>query len=100
MRPYSIDVKLCTASRGHSEDMKKHRFFSHTSPVPGKRSFSQRAALAGSSASSENIARGARTGERVIMQWWYSPGHHRNMLGGASRIGLGHHAGFWTQMFG
>ena len=32
-----IDSKLCDASRGHSEDMDKHKFFAHESPLPGKK---------------------------------------------------------------
>ncbi|MCB9882304.1 MAG: hypothetical protein H6834_10980 [Planctomycetes bacterium] len=100
MHPYAIDVKLCKAARGHSNDMKEHGFFSHTSPIPGKETPGKRAALEGTSGGAENIARGATKGQGSIMQWWYSPGHHRNMLGGASRIGLGRVETFWTQMFG
>jgi hypothetical protein len=96
----AIDSALCTASRGHSEDMARLGFFSHTSPVPGKESFGQRAALAGTSASAENIARGQRDGDGAIRAWWYSPGHHRNMMSGARRVGLGQHGDHWTQMLG
>ncbi len=95
------DPKLHSASRGHSKDMVDHGFFSHTSPVPGKEQFTQRAALAGTSASSENIAQGQKTPAAAILGWWHSPGHHRNMLGaGHARVGLGRHANTWTQMFG
>ena len=96
----AVDVKLCEAGRGHSQDMNEKKFFSHTSPVPGKEKFGQRASLAGTSANAENIAMGADTGEGVIMQWWYSPGHHRNMLGGQGRTGLGRFKRHWTQLFG
>lgn len=96
----AIDVKLCVASRGHSEDMQRLKFFSHTSPVPGKRSPGQRAAAAGTSGGAENIARGARDGKGAIRQWWYSPGHHKNMMRGGGRVGLGQAQRFWTQMFG
>src|SRR5690606_12629630 len=95
-----IDVKLCAAARGHSQDMERLGFFSHTSPVPGKETFGQRAALAGTSAQSENIAAGQSTGEGAIRAWWYSPGHHRNMTAAAARVGLGRSGGLWTQMFG
>lgn len=96
----AIDPKLCNASRDHSKDMVEHGFFAHVSPVPGKESFGQRAALAGTSASAENIAAGQQTGEGAIRAWWYSPGHHRNMMGGHRRVGLGQHRTHWTQMFG
>ena len=95
-----IDLKLCSACRGHSKDMKELDFFAHESPVEGKKTPWDRAARAGTSAGAENIARGSDTGEKVILQWWYSPGHHRNMLGGGSRTGLGRFEQHWTQLFG
>ncbi len=94
------DVKLCEAARGHSTDMKEHDFFSHTSPLAGKESFGQRAALAGTSAHSENIAFGQGSPQAAIDAWWYSPGHHKNMLGSHGRVGLGRFESHWTQMFG
>lgn len=95
-----IDPKLSDAARDHSKDMTNVGFFSHTSPVSGKRRFGQRAANFGTSASAENIAAGQRTGPGAIRAWWYSPGHHKNMLGGHGRTGLGQHGSMWTQMFG
>lgn len=96
----TVDLKLGNAARDHSGDMKKLSFFSHESPVEGKRTFSDRAARAGTSASAENIAAGHDTGEGAIRGWWYSPGHHKNMLGGHVRTGLGRCENVWTQMFG
>jgi hypothetical protein len=96
----AIDLKLCTAARGHSKDMVELGFFSHDSPVPGKSTPWARAEQAGTSASAENIAAGASTGAAAITMWWYSPGHHKNMLGGGSRVGLGRHETHWTQLFG
>jgi len=95
-----IDAKLCLAGRDHSKDMVEHDFFSHTSPLPGKRSPGDRARLAGTSGGGENIAAGQETGGGAIRAWWYSPGHHRNMMGGYDRVGLGQHEDHWTQMFG
>jgi uncharacterized protein YkwD len=95
-----IDVKLCNAGRGHSKDMVEHDFFDHTSPLPGKTSPGDRSRLAGTSGGAENIAAGQETGEDAIRAWWYSPGHHRNMMGGHARCGLGQHQDHWTQMFG
>jgi hypothetical protein len=97
---FKIDVKLCTAGRGHSKDMVEHEFFDHTSPLPGKRSPGDRARLAGTSGGGENIAAGQDSGKGAIRAWWYSPGHHRNMMGGYARVGLGQHEDHWTQMFG
>lgn len=95
-----IDEKLGNAARDHSHDMRTLGFFSHTSPVEGKQTFGQRASRAGTSASSENIAAGHRRGEGAIEAWWYSPGHHKNMLGGHGRTGLGRSEETWTQLFG
>ncbi len=95
-----IDVKLCDASRDHSNDMRTLGFFAHESPVSGKRTPGDRAARFGTSAGAENIAMGHRTGAGAIEGWWYSPGHHKNMLGSHSRIGLGRSESYWTQMFG
>ena len=99
LRALKIDVKLCEAARDHSKDMREKRFFSHTSPVPGKKSFGDRARRAGTSAHAENIAGGAQSGAGVNRMWFHSPGHMKNMLGGHRRVGLGHD-GRWTQMFG
>jgi uncharacterized protein YkwD len=95
-----IDLKLVEAARGHSKDMVDNKFFSHDSPVPGKENPWKRAALAGTSASAENIAAGANKGESAIQMWWHSPGHHKNMLARHNRTGLGRSGGTWTQMFG
>ena len=95
-----IDVKLCNAGRGHSKDMVEHGFFDHTSPLPGKTSPGDRSRLAGTSGGAENIAAGQETGKDAIKAWWYSPGHHRNMMAGHGRFGLGQHQDHWTQVFG
>ena len=95
-----LDVKLCKAARDHSKDMVEHRFFSHSSPLPGKRTVGDRARLAGTSGGGENIAAGQRTPRGALRAWWYSPGHHRNMMGRYGRVGLGRHGSHWTQMFG
>jgi uncharacterized protein YkwD len=96
----TIDPKLCDASRGHSKDMVEKAFFDHSSPIPGKETPWKRAALFGTSASGENIYMGSTKGVDAIKGWWYSPGHHLNMMGGAKRVGVGRHAGHFTQMFG
>lgn len=95
-----IDQRLGVAARDHSRDMHTLGFFSHTSPVDGKHSFGDRASRAGTSASAENIAAGQSRGEGAIEAWWYSPGHHKNMLGGHARTGLGRYGQTWTQLFG
>lgn len=95
-----IDVPLCAAARDHSNDMRTLGFFAHESPVAGKRSFSDRASRFRASAHSENIAYGSRSPVSTNSQWFHSPGHHKNMLGSHSKIGLGRSASHWTQLFG
>lgn len=101
LRVLLVDPKLCLACAEHSKDMKSFGFFAHQSPVRGKETVKKRAAKAGTTASSENISQGTRTPQAANRGWWLSPGHHVNMLNPSNkRVGLGHHAGFWTQMFG
>lgn len=99
LRVLAIDVRLCKAARDHCTDMRTKRFFSHTSPVPGKRSLVDRARRAGTTAHAENIIYGARTGPQANRMWFHSPGHMKNMFRNFRRVGLGHD-GPWTQMFG
>ena len=97
----ALDVKLCDASRGHSKDMAEQNFFDHVSPVPGKEEPWDRAKLAGTTATAENIYQGGERGEDAIEGWWHSPPHHLNMMAaGHKRVGMGRHEGYWTQMFG
>lgn len=96
-----FEERLGNAARIHSRDMVEHGFFAHDSPVAGRETPWKRAAEAGTSASAENIAAGQSSGPGAVEAWWYSPGHHKNMLSaGHRRIGLGRHERHWTQLFG
>jgi len=98
--PLIIDLKLCEAARSHSADMARLGFFAHESPVEGKKTFADRAKLAGTTGSGENIQRGARSSAGALKVWFLSPGHHKNVFGSHARQGLGASGGHWTQMFG
>jgi len=99
--PLLIDLKLCQAATEHSADMQSHSFFSHESPLPGKRTFQDRAAKAGTTASGENIYVGSVSASSAGRAWFLSPGHHKNMLNQQHRRqGLGHSGQYWTHMFG
>ena len=100
LKPLKIDVALCEAARDHSKDMVEKKFLGHDSPVPGKRTPWDRAKNFGTSAGAENITGGADTGAAANDIWFHSPGHHMNMLGKHSRVGLGQCKQTWTQMFG
>lgn len=93
-----INPALCRAAKGHSKDMKEKGFFSHDSPVPGKRHFTERARAAGASAHAENIAQGSNA-EDAFWGWFLSLGHHKNMLGPHTQIGIGRFDRFWTELF-
>lgn len=100
LAPVLIDPKLHEAARGHSKDMATLKFFSHESPVPGKKTPWDRAKLAGTTASAENIYAGSPSPQAANMGWFLSPGHHVNMFGNHRRCGMGRYEGTWTQMFG
>jgi len=94
-----LNPRLCDAAREHSRDMQEHKFFSHESPLPGKRSPQDRAARHKASASAENIAGGGSGAEGPFWMWFGSLGHHQNMLGEFMEIGVGNHGALWTEMF-
>jgi len=98
--PLTIDLKLTAAARDHSKDMQEQNFFAHESPVEGKKTPWDRAEKFGTTASGENIAMGTLDGAVANQMWWHSPGHHRNMLGDHTRVGLGRHGQHWTELFG
>jgi len=101
LNPLKIDPGLCSAARDHSTDMVKQKFFSHESPVAGKRTFQDRARKFGSAANGENIAEGQPTGAAVNQDWFHSPAHHLNMMNRHwSRVGVGRFEKTWTEMFG
>lgn len=100
LRALRMDAPLTAAARDHSTDMEKLKFFSHESPVSGKKTPGDRAQRFGSSYSAENIAVGTIDGTAANQMWWHSPGHHKNMLGSHGRVGVGRSGIYWTEMFG
>ncbi|MDO4571396.1 MAG: CAP domain-containing protein [Planctomycetia bacterium] len=101
LEPQFVDRGLCAVSRDHSKDMCTLGFFSHESPVEGKKSFSQRAERMGvKKAASENIFAGSSDGFAAADAWFHSPGHHKNMLNDNPRMGVGRFEKHYTQMTG
>lgn len=94
------DVRLYSAAKMHSYDMATRGFFSHDSPVPGRGKFTARARLHGATASSENIQVGTTDGAVAFDRWYHSAGHHKNMVGNWSHLGVGLSGSHWTQKFG
>ncbi|MBT2448767.1 sigma-70 family RNA polymerase sigma factor [Streptomyces sp. ISL-43] len=103
--PLKEDAQLRTAAQGHSDDMDRRDFFSHTNPDgadPGKRTT---AAGYRWSTYGENIAMGQQTPAQVMDSWMKSQGHRENILNCSFKdIGVGIHQGaggpWWTQNFG
>jgi hypothetical protein len=97
--PLRLNSKLCDAAREHCKDMVEKDFFDHISPLPGKKTPGDRAARHGASAGGENILMGDSAPEDAFWGWFSSLGHHKNMVGDYSEIGVGNHQKHWTQMF-
>ncbi|HWU10731.1 MAG TPA: sigma-70 family RNA polymerase sigma factor, partial [Streptomyces sp.] len=102
--PVSGDSLLAKAASGHSADMVRRDYFSHTSPEgtdPGARitATGYRWSTYG-----ENIAKGQRTAAAVMDSWMNSDGHRANILNCAFKeIGVGRKDSsggpVWTQNF-
>lgn len=85
--PLTADPLLEKAATGHSEEMAKLNYFSHTSPTTGLETPSQRMAQAGASlrASAENIAffegyPESTLAAKAVDGWMHSEGHRKNLL--------------------
>ncbi len=103
LRPFKLEEKLSAAASGHSADMVRMGFFSHTSPVSGKKSFTDRARRAGfrGGPSGECIAAGQGSFSSAYGSWFYSDGHRHIMLAkGPNVLGFGVASKHWTLVTG
>lgn len=102
--PLLLEERLSEASWGHSNDMRAGGFFSHTSPIPGKRTPADRARKAKfrGSWTGENIFMGSPSFMAAYNGWFGSDGHRFIMFtkGGSNVIGVGIAGGHWTMMTG
>jgi uncharacterized protein YkwD len=104
MGRYAVRIydPMAKASHDHCNDMSTIGFFSHTSPVEGKRTPYDRLVRQGMrpNGASENIAiNSSPLGAHNA--WCRSPGHHRNLLGSSWRImGPGNVGRYYCQNFG
>ncbi|MCA8969969.1 MAG: hypothetical protein KDC95_09310 [Planctomycetes bacterium] len=99
--PLRVDARLVIAARGHCEEMSRLGYFGHESPVPERRTPSDRMRLAGyKRGAGENLA--INNGPAgAIEAWQHSSGHHRNMLATQHRdLGGGIHGRHFNQNFG
>lgn len=94
-------AQLGRAARKHSEEMVRLGYFAHVGPTKGLATPGERCAAEGyGGGGAENIAMGNTEGVPTFLQWYNSSGHHRNMLGGHTQIGIGRHENHWTENFG
>jgi uncharacterized protein YkwD len=100
-RPLALNVQLASASHGHAEEMSKLGYFSHFSPIPGRRTPFDRMKLCGyENGVSENIAL-ADSASTSHISWLHSSGHHRNLLNPAhTEMGVGAISRDWVENFG
>jgi hypothetical protein len=100
LRPLEIDLRLVAAGQKHAEEMGRLGYFSHDSPTPGRETPWVRASRDGVAASFENITQ-AGSAREAFDSWFYSAGHHRNMIAAdAQAIGIGRSGGHWTELGG
>lgn len=92
---------IATAAVGHSKDMDRKNFFSHTSSN-GKtlrdrfNAVGYKWMLIG-----ENIAMGQRDEYEVVDSWFNSPGHCMNLMNpDFKEMGAAREGRYWTQDFG
>jgi hypothetical protein len=100
-RPLALSPKLHNAAREHATEMSKLGYFSHFSPVAGRKTPYDRMKLCGYAfGCSENIAlNGAAAGAHDA--WLHSSGHHRNLLSPShTEFGIGNDGRNWVQDFG
>ncbi|BDS08436.1 hypothetical protein NT6N_34760 [Oceaniferula spumae] len=104
LHPMVLEERLSEAAWGHSNDMRTGGFFSHTSPLPGKRTPADRARLAkfAGSWTGENIFMGSPSYTSAYNGWFGSDGHRFIMFtkGGSNVVGIGVDGGHWTMMTG
>lgn len=103
---FLYDNRLERCAQGHSEDMPRLNFFSHTSLVPGKTNMSDRMGKVGYSNlyMAENISwhdvsnRNYRDlAKSIVDSWMDSPGHRKNILNPTyNYLGVGT-AIFWSE---
>ncbi len=95
------DRALEETIQGHCRHMAEHTFWGHDAPERSVASAWTRADLCGASANAENLANGVDTAAEVMALWKASHGHDANMLSeNATKVGIGHFAGYWGQIFG
>lgn len=94
------DARAASAAQAHSDDMRRRRYFDHTSPDGRGMADRLRAAGIGFRLAAENIAQDPRGPADVVRGWLGSPGHRRNIENCAlTHHGVGVSGDRWTHLF-
>ena len=78
--PVAHNEQLVRAAFKHSEEMTRLGYFSHRSPVAGRTTKEERAALEGYTEQLVECITGAGGGMKAVEFWKYDGGHHRDMI--------------------
>ncbi len=93
--------ELELAAKRHSEDMNRHKHFSHTGTDGSVLADRVNGTKYDWSALGENIAAGQRNERDVINSWLHSPGHCKNIMNGNFKdMGIYKSGKYWTQNLG
>ncbi len=100
--PLTLDVTLCKLAQFKSDEMSALNYLDHTSPTYG--AFSNILTNNGIYAlrARENLARGQRSAEEVVMDWMNSTDHRTNLLASdVTKLGVGftEDGYYWAQLF-
>lgn len=100
-RPLALDLKVLAAAKGHAKEMSQLGYFSHFSPMPGRKTPTDRMLLAGyTHGAGENIAL-TDGPDSAHLAWCQSSGHHRNLLNpNHTEAGMAGDGRNWVQNFG
>lgn len=98
--PFSAEEKKVIAARKHSEYMTQ-KDLTHNEDVAGRETPWARCSQEGTTCNAENVAKGTADPKQTLDRWLSSAGHHRNIIGPYSKIGIGFAEPYWwTAVFG
>ena len=89
------------AASGHSEDMYRNKYFSHTAPDGSNAGLRIERAGYSWMAYGENIGMGYKNEKEVVEAWTKSPGNCKNLMNARYKeMGVARVGSYWTQNFG
>lgn len=95
-----IDPLLNIIAQSFANDMEARGYFSHVTPEGQTMRMRLKTGEAPYGWAGENIARGQRTSETVMVSWMNSAGHRANILKPHyKKLGVGHSGRVWVQIF-